>query len=498
MKEDIIGKTFKSLTVLGIDTEKTKKKKFTYVLCECSCGNIISVRKTELPNRKINSCNPRCPNNYYYKVGEIINGLKIIELIHDKTKKYKVKCIKDDYEFIIEERRIRNLHGCPVCCNKLCIKGINDVATTHPHLVKYFANPEDATKVTYGSDKKCLMKCPDCGFEKIMKIGELSKRGFSCRQCSDKISYPEKFVLNFLKQLNIDFKTQISHTYFKWLSYNKKYDFYLIDYNCIIETHGIQHYERSFIDIGERARSLEEEQENDKIKREMALSNGIKYYIELDCRKSDMEWIKQSIMQSSLPKILNFKEEDIDWLKCNEESLKSYIPLSWSYYDKNKNNMLFKDMADFFCVDHHTFREWLKIGVSMGKCTYKSKYEKTYSEDGVGVKFNEKYDRWEASFSVHGKTKCKYFLTKDEAIKQRIKWENGDFSESKKIMTTNTSGITGVMQKENGSWLAYISINKEKINKTFKTKEEAIQQRLEWEKEREELYAQQKANNENI
>ena len=65
-------------------------------------------------------------------------------------------------------------------------------------------------------------------------------------------------------------------------------------------------------------------------------------------------------------------------------------------------------------------------------------------------------------------------------------------------MTTNTSGITGVKQKENGSWLAYISINKENKNKTFKTKEEAIQQRLEWEKEREELYAQQKANNENI
>ena len=497
MKEDIIGQTFKNLTVLGIDVEKTNEKKCTYVFCKCSCGNILSVTKKGLLNKKTNACNSRCPNNYYYKVGEIVNDLKIIELLQDRGKKYKVKCIKDDYEFVIAEYHLRNLKGCPVCCNRVCIKGVNDVATTHPHLVKYFANPEDSTKVTYGSSKKCLMRCPNCGFEKWMVISELSRRGFSCKQCSDNISYPEKFVFNFIKQLNVDFKTQASCTYFNWLSCNKKYDFYLINYNCIIETHGNQHYERGFNDIGGRTRTLEEEQENDRFKRELALANGITHYIELDCRESKLDWIKNSILQSKLPNLLNFKETDIDWNKCDEMALKSYVPLAWEYYDNNKYKMSFKNMADFFNVKPDTFRNWLKVGVKAGKCTYEVGYNKNYNENKKGVRFCEIRNRWESSFYINGKVLKKYFLAKEEAIEQRIKWENGDFTKSKKLITTNTSGVTGVCYGK-GSWVAYITINKEKRRKTFKTKEEAIQQRLTWEKERDELYAQQKASNENI
>ena len=365
-------------------------------------------------------------------------------------------------------------------------------------MTKYFANIEDAYTHTYSSGKKCLIRCPDCGFEKWMTLNELSYRGFSCNQCNDKISYPEKFVLNVFKQLNIKTKIQASHTYFKWLPCNKKYDFYLVDYNCIIETHGLQHYEDRFYKL-ERTRTLKEEQENDKYKKELALNNGIETYIELDCRRSDMEWIKNSIMKSDLPKILNFKEEDIDWVKCNEESLKSYIPLAWEYYDNNKNEMLLKDMAENFNVDPNTFRNWLKIGVEIGKCTYKNKMDRSYDEDGVGVRYDKSHNRWRADFYINGKGLNRYFLTKEEAVEQRIKWENGDFSESEKLMSTNKSGKTGVYyKKQKDKWVAKISINNKTRDKTFATKEEAIQQRLEWEKERDELYAQQKANKENI
>ena len=48
--------------------------------------------------------------------------------------------------------------------------------------------------------------------------------------------------------------------------------FYLPKYNCIIETHGLQHYEESSM----TSRSLQEEIDNDLFKQEMALKNGIK------------------------------------------------------------------------------------------------------------------------------------------------------------------------------------------------------------------------------
>ena len=46
----------------------------------------------------------------------------------------------------------------------------------------------------------------------------------------------------------------------------------------------------------------------------------------------------------------------------------------------------------------------------------------------------------------------------------------------------NSSGITGVYwDKQNNKWIAHLTINNKKMLKRFKTKEEAIAQRLAWE-----------------
>ena len=46
----------------------------------------------------------------------------------------------------------------------------------------------------------------------------------------------------------------------------------------------------------------QEQREIDRIKRELALKNGISEYIELDCRYSDKNYIKESIIKSNLNK----------------------------------------------------------------------------------------------------------------------------------------------------------------------------------------------------
>jgi len=167
----------------------------------------------------------------------------------------------------------------------------NCLAYTHPEIAKLVLNKELSYQLTHGSGKKVDFVC-GCG--KIIKdktVHTVVRRGLSCPECSDGISYPEKFMFNLLDQLDIDFESQ---KIFNW-SENKRYDFYIPKYDCIIETHGLQHYKHTGFD-----RTLEEEQRNDDLKEKLAKENGIENYIVIDCRKSEMEWIKNKVLDSKL------------------------------------------------------------------------------------------------------------------------------------------------------------------------------------------------------
>ena len=50
-KENLIGLKFNLLTVLSEDPENSQK-----VICQCECGNIKSIRKTNLKSGQTKSC----------------------------------------------------------------------------------------------------------------------------------------------------------------------------------------------------------------------------------------------------------------------------------------------------------------------------------------------------------------------------------------------------------------------------------------------------------
>lgn len=248
-----------------------------------------------------------------------------------------------------------------------CIQ-CNTVFETHPHLIKYFVYEQDAKTYAAFSNKKALIKCPDCGYEKHMLIYEVTNKGFSCKKCGDGVSYPEKIVFNVLEQLEINFYTQSSKKDLSWCG-NYRYDFYF-EYNnksYLIEANGGQHYFCAFESMG--GKSLEETQENDRVKQELALSNGINHYIVLDCRKSELELIKLNILNSELPKLLNFKEEDIDWLKCHEFALSSRVKEACDLYKTNTKKVL--EIANTLKLSITTIKRYLKIGEGMGWCVLK-------------------------------------------------------------------------------------------------------------------------------
>jgi len=265
-----------------------------------------------------------------------------------------------------------NKHG-SITCNQC-----NTIAITHPELINYLVNKKDAYKYSYGSGKEIFMECPDCGYEKKMTINKLVSQGFGCNRCSDGISYSEKFLLNVFEQLlNKNFQTQLTKTTFKWCN-NYKYDFYLGKINGVIETHGIQHYE----EIKSKWKfkySLAETQDNDFDKEWLARSNKIKNYIILDCRESNLKWIRNSVMKSRLPILLGFKSEDINWLKCHEFACSSLVKIVcdlWNYKIRNVPKI-----AKKIKMNNTTIRKYLKQGNELKWCNYNGKEEQKSNKE---------------------------------------------------------------------------------------------------------------------
>ncbi len=274
-----------------------------------------------------------------------------------KYRTYLCKCLNDDYEFELRESHIDQGIGCPKCGGRKAIFGYNTIYDLRKDLLKYIVNIEDAKTYTIHSGKKILCQCPICGHSKMVVIANLSSYGFSCSYCSDGISYPNKFIRNLLNQLNVKY---VPEQRFSW-SDNKVYDFYLEDYNCIIEAHGMQHYKDTAFS------SKEYQEENDDYKKRLAQNNSIKHYVILDCRESNMNFIKNSIITSDLFQILSVDSSVVNWLECDQLSSKTIVRDVCFEWIKNHN---ITELSKQFNLNPHTIISYLEKGTSFGICNY--------------------------------------------------------------------------------------------------------------------------------
>lgn len=247
---------------------------------------------------------------------------------------------------------------------------------TNPKLANLLSNPEVGYEYSQSSNYKVDWKCNTC--ENIIKnkaICDVKAQGLYCPRCSDGVSYPEKFFTSVLVQLDVDFEFQKT---FDW-SGKKRYDFYIPDHNCLIETHGMQHYVETFATKG--GRSLKEEKENDSIKYSLSQINGISHYVVLNCSNSEMNFIKYNILQSELINI--FDLDIIDWTKCHEYACSSLVLEACELWISRKT---IKEISTFMKLSDVTIRTYLKAGASIGWCDYDPKEErqKAYRKMGKG------------------------------------------------------------------------------------------------------------------
>jgi predicted DNA-binding protein YlxM (UPF0122 family) len=255
--------------------------------------------------------------------------------------------------------------GCPVCNGYVvgdAPQYTNSIwASEYKNFFSEFMTDAQMKSIMPHSGKKISLPCPNCGQIKDISPANLVSYGFGCI-CGDGRSFPNKFVYNILSQLGVKVKLEYSP---QWAA-PLKYDDYLIDYNVIIENHGCQHYEETKL----TTRTLQEEQENDLLKYNLAQQNDISKYVVLDCRRTTLEWIKNSIMSSILPDLLGFSESDIDWIEALQYATHSLIKTSAEMFNKG---LSVGEIANELQKDKSTIRQWLKRATQIGWCEYHPK-----------------------------------------------------------------------------------------------------------------------------
>lgn len=278
-------------------------------------------------------------------------------------KKYVFTCEKGHkFEALVTNVVKKDGFHCSVCSGRSVQIGVNDIATTHPYCIEYLVDKSNAYKYSFGSNVKIEWKCPTCKNVVSKSPNKFLQLKNFCQICSDHISYPEKYIREFLIQLGIDFKHGVK---FSWS--NKIYDFYIKQYNCIIEVNGMQHYKENCFDAY-GGRTYRQECDNDLNKYENAIKNGIDNYITIDARKSDPTWMKNSIINSDIKKWKDISFDKIDWNLCHYNSLKSIVENVANDYKNGEHNLHI--LSKRYNKSYNTIKSYLKQAAISGLCDY--------------------------------------------------------------------------------------------------------------------------------
>lgn len=248
--------------------------------------------------------------------------------------------------------------GCPYCNHLLLDKEENSLFVIRPDLLKYFKNPEEAKTISPRSMKKVELICPNCGHIKEMTVDNLSTKGFSCKYCkTDGISYPNKFLRGLLKQLNTVWDIEVSYDWSKKYKYDGMIE--INDKKYLIEMQGLQHYKNtSFC-------NFEHQKKRDVEKRQLALNNNF-VFIEIDCKISDFNYIRQNILQSELSQIIDFSV--VNWNLVYEEIGSNYVKQASDLFNQGFKII---EISKKLNLNRHTIRKYLLDASAIGWCQYK-------------------------------------------------------------------------------------------------------------------------------
>lgn len=288
-------------------------------------------------------------------------NLKIISKYKNAHSPIKYKCKICGTEGICNEANaiMRGVSGCGVCGGRKLVIGKNDFATIYPQYLVYFKNKKEAYNYTFGSSQEVDMVCPICHNERKQKLSDLVNKGFACPKCGKGYSYPNRFMYCLLKQLNIPFERE---KMFEW-SNRRIYDFVIENNKIIIEMDGIFH-KTGIIGFNKNIN----QKEIDRQKNLMATQNGYKI-IRINCFKSDFEYIKNNILNSSLFNYFDLNE--FDWDKLENELINhNLLSYAVDMFNNNLGILSMKEMAEKLKISSFEFCKLLKKANKLNLVNY--------------------------------------------------------------------------------------------------------------------------------
>lgn len=363
-----VAKINSDIEVIGIysgDEIKIKHRcKIDNHIWDATPHNILSGKGCPMcKSRNLRLNQAKSHDEYVLELAEKRNNVIVVGTYVNNRTRILHKCKICGYEWMATPNTILSHSLCPVCAHKV-IGSVPEYQNSiwanvnlRYALLKYI-NEDIMKKYMPSSHHHIKIKCPSCSTVKDISIEKLCKGKFKCI-CDDGVSFPNKFVFAVISQIHKDIVTEFSPS---WAN-SKKYDIYLEKFNIIIENHGMQHYE----DVQCWKTILTDQQTNDALKETLALNNGISHYIVLDCRYSTYEWIKNSIITSRLPQLLNFTEMDINWNHVYEYANKNLIKEIANLYQEG---MSAKEFAKILNMKHTTVNKYLNIAHTLGWCNY--------------------------------------------------------------------------------------------------------------------------------
>lgn len=228
---NLVGQRFGELEVLGQDLEMSKLKKKVYWKCRCSCGREKSVRLDGL--KKIRTCGECTIDLTNRQFGQLtVEGRAGVDSFGHRI--WICRCTCGNRKEVLATSLVEGLtQSCGCLHSQLTHKAtFKDLGG-----LKFGKLTPETYIIQNGKVKwKCLC---DCGnFTWVTRANLVSGHTASCGCLTGSVG--EETIANILRNNNITFEREKVFTNLP----NRRFDFYLPDFNRIIEFDGRQHFKK--------------------------------------------------------------------------------------------------------------------------------------------------------------------------------------------------------------------------------------------------------------
>ena len=301
---NLIGQKFGKSLVLEQDIQKSKEKHRSYWICQCDCGNLVSINGSKMKSGHTSSCGCKKYENVEDLTNQIFGYLQVIELDKEQHKDgavWKCKCLLCNNTELISVKASNLKSGHVKSCGCLAkeyhrIDTIKDMSGLQFGYLQVLKCDEERSHK--GKGVYWICKCTKCNSDKLISIHGQSLRNGHTMSCGCINSKGEALILQLLDKMNIEYKRQYSFKDLRGKSLPLLFDFAIFDKDkliAVIEYQGSIHYTSCDFFDGEDGFQIR--QEYDDRKRQYCKKNKIKL-IEIpywDFDKIDEKYLRELI-----------------------------------------------------------------------------------------------------------------------------------------------------------------------------------------------------------